>query len=146
MNQNESKEPGQDHYQDVQTVVMRSERGGTWWQLMALMSVSAVMIAAVFTVGNELELKKDYVQASEPAGKLQALVVTDRHKRRDPLRLEVTTDRWVYAAKGSFAALLGAELTEETLGQGDRQLCTPQRAICVPIEGRVPVTSSDRKE
>lgn len=120
-------------------------RGNSWWQLMALMSVSAVMIAAIFTVGNELELKKDYVQSSEPAGKLQALIVSDKHKRRDPLKLEVTTDRWVYTAKGSFAALLGAELTEETLGNGDRQLCAPGRAICVLIEGRVPVTFSGKE-
>ncbi len=137
MNENESKPVVKD--QDTQTQGMRSEWVGSWRQLLALMSVSAVMVTGIIVIGREMEVKKEYVEASESAGKLQSLVVTDKHKRPKPFKLQITTDRWVYTAQGSFAALLESELTEETLGNGSRQLCAPQRAICVPIEGRAPV-------
>ena len=136
MNENESKSV----VKDEGTSGARSEWVGSWWQLIALMSVSAVMVTGIIVIGREMEVKKEYVQSSESAGSLKALVVTDKHKRPKPFKLQITTDRWVYTAQGSFAALLESELTEETLGNGSRQLCATGRAICVPIEGRAPVT------
>ena len=137
MNENESKSV----VKDEGTSGARSEWVGSWWQLIALMSVSAVMVTGIIVIGREMELKKEYVQASESAGKLKVLEVTDKNKRSKPIKLRITTDRWIYTAQGSFAALLESELTEETLGNGSRQLCATGRAICVPIEGRVPVAA-----
>ena len=137
MNENESKSV----VKDEGTSGARSEWVGSWWQLIALMSVSAVIVTGIIVIGREMEAKKEYVQASESAGKLKVLEVTDKHKRSKPIKLRITTDRWIYTAQGSFAALLESELTEETLGNGSRQLCATGRAICVPIEGRVPVAA-----
>jgi len=142
MNENESKSV----VKDEGTRGARSEWVGSWWQLIALMSVSAVMVTGIIVIGREMELKKEYVMASESAGKLKVLEVTDKQKRSKPHKLQITTDRWVYTAQGSFAALLESELTEETLGNGSRQLCATGRAICVPIEGRVPVGEREGKE
>lgn len=142
MNENESKSV----VKDEGTSGTRSEWAGSWRQLIALMSVSAVMVTGIIVIGREMEVKKEYVQATESAGNLKALVVTDKHKRPKPFKLQITTDRWIYTAQGSFAALLESELTEETLGNGSRQLCAPQRAICVPIEGRAPVGAREGKE
>lgn len=128
-----------DSLRDLGTLLSKS-RGNTWWELLALMSVSAVLITGIVVVGNEMEGKKEYVEQSEPAGQFMALTVVKQPRGGNPATLEVSTDRWLYTLKGSFAARIGDELTQERMGNGDRKLCAPQRAICTPIEGRAPIS------